>query len=451
MNELDIKKIEKKIQNVLKTLKDTCQNSEFFNKFIENLKLKEIDQNKIILVAVNNFAKQVIKNDFLPSIKDIFNKIDDTNFEFDIISENENRIINNKITSFQHGNIIGINKEYTFDNLICGDFNKATIIAGKNVINNSFISPLFITGSVGLGKTHILHAIGNEYIKVYPNKNIKYVSSDDFSREIYNGLISEDKTLIEKIKNEYNSFDLLLIDDIQILTKRTKINEILFGIFNNAIRYKRYIIFTSDKDINVLTGFEDRMKSRFYSGITTTIQKPKMEDVKKIIDKKINDLGNAYKFSDDAQNFIARRNTGDIRKLEGDINQLFFFAANNLPKFSIINLKMVKNILAPNNSEEINSFGYDIDPLIVIDQICQSYNVKSELVRSKSKLKYLLTPRNVCMYVLRNKFNMTYSQIGQLFSGRDHSTVMTSIEKINTIMKTDPNLEMTIKNIYEKL
>ena len=451
MNELDIKKIEKKIQNVLKTLKNTCQNSEFFNKFIENLKLKEIDQNKIILVAINNFAKQVIKNDFLPSIKDIFNKIDDTNFEFDIISENENRIINNKIASYQHGNIIDINKEYTFDNLICGDFNKATIIAGKNVVNNSFISPLFITGSVGLGKTHILHAIGNEYMKVYPDKNIKYVSSDDFSREIYNGLISDDKTLIEKIKNDYNSFDLLLIDDIQILAKRTKINEILFGIFNNAIRHKRYIIFTSDKDINVLTGFEDRIKSRFYSGITTTIQKPKIDDVKKIIDKKINDLGNAYKFSDDAQNFIARRNTGDIRKLEGDINQLFFFAANNLPKFSIINLKMVKNILAPNNSEEINSFGYDIDPLIVIDQICQSYNVKSELVRSKSKLKYLLTPRNVCMYVLRNKFNMTYAQIGQLFSGRDHSTVMTSIEKINMIMKTDHNLETTIKNIYEKL
>ena len=198
MNELDIKKIEKKIQNVLKTLKNTCQNSEFFNKFIENLKLKEIDQNKIILVAINNFAKQVIKNDFLPSIKDIFNKIDDTNFEFDIISENENRIINNKIASYQHGNIIDINKEYTFDNLICGDFNKATIIAGKNVVNNSFISPLFITGSVGLGKTHILHAIGNEYMKVYPDKNIKYVSSDDFSREIYNGLISDDKTFWER-------------------------------------------------------------------------------------------------------------------------------------------------------------------------------------------------------------------------------------------------------------
>lgn len=451
MSEINIAKIEKKIQNVLKTLKDQCQNSEFFSKFVENLKISKIDQNKIVLMAINNFSKQVIKNDFLPSIKTIFNKIDDTNFEFDIISENENRIIKNKIDFNQHGNIIGLNKEYTFDSLICGDFNKAPITAGKNIVNSSFISPLFITGSVGLGKTHILHAIGNEYIKVFPNKNVRYVSSDDFSREIYNGLISEDKTLIEKIKADYNSYDLLLFDDIQILARRNKINEILFGIFNNAISHKRYIIFTSDKDINLLSGFEDRMKSRFYSGITTTIQKPKMDDVKKIIEIKVNGLGNAYKFSDDAKNFIARRNTNDIRKLEGDINQLFFFAANNLPKFSIINLKMVKNILAPNNSEEINSYGYDIDPLIVIDQICQSYNVKSELVRSKSKLKYLLTPRNVCMYVLRNKFNMTYTQIGQLFSGRDHSTVMTSIEKINKIMKTDPNLEITIKNIYEKL
>ncbi len=451
MNEIDNKKIEKKIQYVLKTLKDDYQNSEFFNKFVESLKIKKIDQNKIILLATNNFAKQVIKNDFLTLIQNTFNKIDNTNFEFGVISENENRIFDSKIDFNSQDNIIGLNSEYTFNNLICGDFNKATIIAGKNVVNASFISPLFITGSVGLGKTHILHAIGNEYIKIFPNKNVKYVSSDDFSREIYNALISDDKTQIETIKSAYNSFDLLLMDDIQILAKRTKINEILFGIFNNFIRDKKYIVFTSDKDINLLTGFEDRMKSRFYSGITTTIQKPKIDDVKKIIEKKINDLHNIYKFSNDARDFIARRNTNDIRKLEGDINQLFFFAINNIPKFSTINLKMVKNILAPTNNDEINSFGYDIDPLIVIDQICQSYNVKSELVRSKSKLKYLLTPRNVCMYVLRNKFNMTYTQIGQLFSGRDHSTVMASIEKIIKIIKTDQNLEMTIKNIYEKL
>ena len=135
----------------------------------------------------------------------------------------------------------------------------------------------------------------------------------------------------------------------------------------------------------------------------------------------------------------------------GDINQIFFFAANNLEKYSIIDINNVKSLLAPSSQEEINLFGYDVDPDIIIEQVCNNYGVNKEMVKSKSKLKSLITPRNVCMYVLRNKFNMTYSQIGQLFSGRDHSTVMSAIEKVEKIIKMDPDLNTTIENIYKKL
>lgn len=444
-------KIKSNFDSTIASLREKSTNKEFFDKFVASLKIKDLNGNIINIVAKNNFAKQVIINDFVNDITKVFNTYENTNYEFNVLSENEGKIINTKVDYKPIGKVVGVNKEYTFDSLVVGQFNQSACLAGKQITTDHFISPLFISASVGLGKTHLLHAIGNEFIKAYPDKSVKYISSDDFSRQIYNALISDDKTLIEKIKDEYFSYDLLLIDDIQILAGRTKINELLFVIFNNSIKNNKYIVFTSDKNIDLLVGFEDRIKSRFHSGITLTIQKPDIENVVEIINKKVDESNGVYTFSPDATSFIARRNTNDIRRLIGDINQIFFFAANNLPKYSVVDLNNVRSILAPNNIEEISRFGYDINPDIIIEQVCNSYGVKMDMVKSKSKLKYLITPRNVCMYVLRNKFNMTYSQIGQFFSGRDHSTVMSAIEKVEKIIKSDPDLNSTIENIYKKM
>lgn len=451
MEQKNIEKINKNFKDILVNLRQSSTNQEFFDKFVGSLKIKDVRGATIYLVAKNSFAKQVIINDFLNTIKNDFNKLEKTNYSFEVITENQGKIMSSMVETQPKGKIIGLNREYTFENLVIGSFNRAAYIAGTSIITDHFINPLFISANVGLGKTHILHAIGNEFAKAFPNKSIRYVSSDDFSRQVYKALISDDKNMIEEIKEEYCNYDLLLLDDIQILANRTKINEVLFGIFNNNLKNNKYIVFTSDKNIDLLIGFEDRMKSRFHSGITLTIQKPDIDKVIEIINKKVEEANNVFTFSKDAINYIARRNTSDIRRLEGDINQIFFFAANNLQKYSVINLETVKDILAPNSIEEINSFGYDVDPNIIIDQIASSYGVKPDMVKSKSKLQSLITPRNVCMYVLRQKFNMTYSQIGQFFSGRDHSTVMSAIEKVEKMLKQDPDLKMSIENIYKKI
>ncbi|MCQ2747828.1 MAG: chromosomal replication initiator protein DnaA [Mycoplasmoidaceae bacterium] len=444
-------KILQHFADALAALKEKGQNKDFFDKFVSSLKIKNVSGNTITCLAKNNFTKQVIINDYLNDLIHQFNSYESTNYEIKVISENENIVLTSKFEYKPLGKVVGVNRSLTFDNMVVGAFNNSAYIAGKQVTTDHFISPLFISAGVGLGKTHLLHAIGNEFIKIFPDKSVKYVSSDDFSRHIYSGLISDDKTLIEKIKDEYLEYDLLLIDDIQILSGRTKINEVLFNIFNNSVKHNKYIVFTSDKNIDLLTGFENRIKSRFHSGITLTIQRPEIENVVEIINKKFQEANNVYTLSPDAISFIARRNTGDIRRLIGEINQILFYAANNLEKYLVINLAVVKSVLAPSNQEEINLFGYDMDPNLVIEQVCNSYGVKPDMVKSKSKLKQFITPRNVCMYVLRNKFNMTYSQIGQLFSGRDHSTVMSAIEKIEKIIKQDPDLNMIIENIYKKM
>lgn len=451
MNNVNLEQIKVFLEKTLNLLKDKNLNKEFFDKFVGTIKISSVNGNNVQLVAINNFAKQVIENDFLKDIENSFNSISGDNYIFNIVSENQEKVNYTVGTFVPIGKFINVNKEYNFDNFVVGDFNRSSCLAGKQITSENFISPLFISAGVGLGKTHLLHAIGNEYHKSFPNKNVKYISSDDFSREVYGALISEDKSEIEKIKNEYFSYDLLLIDDIQILSGRSKINEILFNIFNNAIQNKKIIVFTSDKNIDLMVGFEERMKSRFHSGITLTILKPSIESVIDIINKKMEENNKVYTLSSDAINFIARRNTNDIRRLMGDINQILFYCINNIEKYHVIDLETVKKIIAPTSTDEINSYGYDIDPNIVIDQICSVYSVRSDMVKSKSKLKALIMPRCVCMYVLREKFKMTYSQIGQFFSGRDHSTVMSSIEKIEKVIKSDMDLKANIENIYKKI
>ena len=268
MNKIDLKLIEATFKNTIGEIKKIIDNVDFFNQYITTLIIHSINNNKIILLAKNEFAQQIIINNYLPKIEEIFNKnVPLMNFEFFVttkekIPQKKEVTINNIMITVE-----GINKNYTFANFIIGDFNKKAVLSSKSVTSNNFINPLFICASVGLGKTHLLYAIGNEYNKKFPFKKVKYISADDFSREIYKALYDQNKMTIELVKAKYEKYDLLLIDDIQILLNKNKIREILFNIFNNNVANGKYVVWTSDTDPDNLEGFEQRIKSRFHSGI----------------------------------------------------------------------------------------------------------------------------------------------------------------------------------------
>lgn len=451
MTNLEKQIITDSLKKIFEEMKQTTANVDFFISYIETLILDDIKNKTIYLITENNFSKQVINKDYLPIIKNKLNQKNNSSYEIVLLTDNEKKVnlyFKEEYKSVTHE---GLNQNFTFDNFIVGDFNRQSYLAAKSITSDLFINPLFICGGVGLGKTHLLHAIGNEFTKVYPNKSVKYVSSDDFSREVYNSLNSENKMLIEDVKKKYEGFDLLLIDDIQILSKRDKINEILFNIFNANISRGKFVIWTSDKNPDIIPGFEDRMKSRFHSGIFLFINNPSKEDIKVIIDKKLNKILNGYVLSPDALNYLTNRNKGDIRRLEGDIYQILFYVSNDPNRSNLISLEEIKKIYTPTNNEDIISYGYDVDPNLIISEICTIYNVKEELVKSKSKLSSLIAPRNICMYVLRKKYSMTFNQIGSYFSNRNHSTVMDSIEKVEKILKTDHDLLNLIETIYKKM
>lgn len=460
MGDNNNQQLEKWLKETLEQLKEKSPSKDFFDRYVAALSIEEVQNNLITLLTTNNFTKQIIQNDFINDIKKIFNqKSQNIEYDFQVVTPQTNSIkkINKSINANTQPSInnqptaIGLNPNYTFDNLTQGFFNKSVCLAGKNICNEKFINPLFISGSVGLGKTHILHAIGNEFIKSFPNKLVKYVSADDLSREIYMALNASDNLVIEKLKQEYEKIDLWLIDDIQMLANRNKINDILFNVFNNNIAKNKYIVWTSDENPDFFTGFQDRMKSRFHSGIYLSIHKPDIDSLKKIAQDKVKSINPKYMFSADALNFIVRRNQNDIRRLIGNINQIMFFASNNLASGAIITVEAIKPILDTTNNEKIKTYGYDVNPDIIIKEVALSYGVNDELIKSKIKTKNVIAPRNVCMYILRKKFNMTYAQIGHFFSGRDHSTVMSAIEKIEKILKTDNDLKNTIDNIYKNI
>lgn len=453
----NIKQLEQWLKETLEQIRAKNPIKDFFDRYVAALTIEDVQNNVIILLTANNFTKQIINNDFLKEIKQLFNEKSKTiEYDFKVIVPQDNNIQklsknSNTWNQKDQATAFGLNPNYTFDNLTQGYFNKSVCLAGKNICNENFINPLFICGSVGLGKTHILHAIGNEFVKSFPQKLVKYVSSDDLSREIYTALNSSNKLLIENLKNEYEKIDLWLIDDVQILADRNKINDILFNIFNNNITKNKYIVWTSDENPDFFSGFKDRMKSRFHSGIYLTIHKPDVDSLKKIAQNKIKSINPNYVFSNDALNWLIRRNQNDIRRLIGSINQVMFFAATNLTSGAIITIDTLKPILVTTNTERIKKYGYDVDPDIIIKKVAFSYGVNDELIKSKVKTKNVIAPRNVCMYILRKKFNMTYTQIGHYFSGRDHSTVMSAIEKIEKILKTDTDLKNTIENIYKNI
>ena len=243
MNKIDLKLIETSFKNTINEIEKIIDNADFFNQYIATLIIHSIDNNKIILLAKNEFAQQIIGNNYLSKIEEIFNKnIPLMNFEFFVITKGKipqkKEITTNNIMVTAEG----INKNYTFANFIVGDFNKKAVLSSKSITSNNFINPLFICASVGLGKTHLLHAIGNEYNKKFPFKTVKYISADDFSREIYKALCDQNKMTIEIVKTKYEKCDLLLIDDIQILLNKNKIREILFNIFNNNVANGKYVV-----------------------------------------------------------------------------------------------------------------------------------------------------------------------------------------------------------------
>jgi chromosomal replication initiator protein len=308
-------------------------------------------------------------------------------------------------------------------------------------------NPLFIYSQSGLGKTHLLHAIGN-YIKEHsPSLKVLYISTDDFVDEFIKYVSGEKNH--DNLKDFFKTVDVLMVDDIQFLADKTKTEEMFFYIFNNLINAGKQIVLTSDRHPSDLRGLETRLVSRFNSGLTMNITVPDLSTRVAILKKKIenNGLQITY-FDEEVLTFFAERFANNVRELEGALNRLLFY---------VINIKQAKHINMDLAIESVQplignqSLKSTINENRIVSTVADYYNLTSTQLTGKIRTSQIALARHIAMYLIRSMMDMPYLKIGMLFGGKDHSTVMNAVSKVEKTLKIDMTLVQAIDQLQKRL
>lgn len=329
----------------------------------------------------------------------------------------------------------GLNEKYSFHSFVVGPFNELAYSAAQAIIKKPGVyNPLFIYGSTGLGKTHLIQATGNKIAQDYENLKIFYTSSEKFSQDYVNALKNNS---INAFKNKYRSYDLLIMDDIQFFSGKEKLQEELFHLFNILYDKEKQIIFSSDKHPNYIIGLEDRLRSRFSAGMIVDITKPDYESRSALLKTKASQR--KIPINEDVVDFLASNLDGNIRDLEGILNSINIQTELKQKKLSIQDVKaLIKNNIKPKKHLAVDE---------IIKIVSEFYNTETEKIYDKTRKKEVVYVRQIIMYILREFFNVSYPTIGKEIGGRDHTTVIHSYERVKEFMKEDPNIVQEIDQL----
>ena len=329
-----------------------------------------------------------------------------------------------------------LNPRYHFNSFIVGTFNELGYAAAQAIIESpgTKYNPFFIYGGTGLGKTHLIQAVGNAIKEKYPNKKVHYMTLEKFATDFINSLQSNKAN---SFKEKYRKYDLLIIDDIQFIGKMEKIQEELFHTFNTFHENNKQIIFSSDKHPNYIPELADRLKSRFAAGMIVDISEPEYESRLAILKVKLLELN--IVLEEELIEYVAGAVQGNIRELEGSLNLIVCqYHLKNKP----LSLVEVKNLLKNNMRPKKNMAIKD-----VVKIVSEYYKLEDSSVYEKTRKKEIVKARQVVMYLLREDFNVSYPLIGQKLGGKDHTTVIHSCLKIKADIKNDPQLLQELEQI----
>ena len=427
-----------------------------FNTWFGGTNIQSIEDNILLVSVPNSFAKEWLENKFnkfiLKSIRNFLPEIKDIKF---IISQTKNadlRIVKKKkpeereeLDADSQFDFTGIdqntnlNQKYTLNDFIVGSANELAHAAVTSVVSNlgTVYNPLFIYGGVGLGKTHLIQALGNEVARLNKNKVVKYVSSEKFTSELVAAIQAKE---MEKFKEEYRKCDLLIIDDIQFIAGREKTQEEFFHTFNALYEKNKQIVISSDKPPKAISTLEDRLKSRFEGGMIADIGYPDYETRLAIIKTKL--VKKKMSLSNEIIEYVAQNFQKNIREMEGALNKIIIQTKINQ---NIITLDDVKKIL----QSSIHIPKKNINVKSVIQTVARYYSINEKQLFLKTRKQEIVKPRQIVMYLLRDELGLSYPSIGGKIGGRDHTTIIHACEKINNNMKSDVSLTDEINAIRQ--
>ena len=436
------------INDLLNKAKDLLRNETTeitYATWIQPLEIKSFDDNTVILIASNSFQRDTLESRYLDLITNTFNFI--TNKKCNVLIKLENEVIediqpeNNNV--FVNNKTIlnsGLNPKYTFDTFVVGNNNKFAQAAAMGVAENpgSKWNPFFIFGGVGLGKTHLMHAIGNEVLRKNPSASILYISSENFTNQLINAL--KDQSM-DKFREKYRNIDVLLIDDIQFIAGKKSTQEEFFNTFNALYDAQKQIILSSDRPPREIDLLDDRIKSRLEWGITADIQSPDYETRLAILRKKIQ--VESIIIDDEILSLIATKVDSNIRELEGIINKLIAKASLTETQITI---EMAQKAI-----DDIKGETKVISSSYIQDVVAKYYNISVNDLKGQKRSADVTFPRQIAMYLCRNVAQMSMPQIGRDFGNRDHSTVMHACDKIEKEIKTNETTKLIVESVKNLL
>ncbi len=414
-----------------------------YNAWFKLLIPLDMNIDTVTLGVTNSFTCNVINERYIGFLTSIVESVGEKKYkvEVKVIDKNEYEKQNSK-TDFPDNLINFLNPKYTFDTFVIGNSNRFAHAASLAVAQSPAhaYNPLFIYGGVGLGKTHLMHAIGHYILSNNKNMKVLYVTSEKFTNDLINA-IKDDKN--EEFRNKYRSVDVLLIDDIQFIGDKERTQEEFFHTFNTLYESNKQIVVSSDRPPKEIQQLEDRLISRFEWGLIADIQPPDFETRIAILKKKAQQEN--IEIPNDVMVYMAKQIQSNIRELEGALIKVAAYSTFIDTDITVdMAQEALKDILRQNAKREINA-------QFIEEVVAKRYNIKISDMKSKKRTKNFTVPRQVAMYLCRELTDMSLPKIGDEFGGKDHTTVIHSCDKISKEIKNDSEMRSTIESIKKEI
>jgi len=424
-----------------------------FATWFKNTDIASCKEGQIMVSVPNSFAKEWLENKYGKTIFKILYNLDKEIKEVNyIIGKTELKTFKKppvsfpspgqlEIEEFKINKETNLNPRYAFDNFVVGPFNELAQAAAWAASKKPGLvyNPLFIYGGVGLGKTHLLQAIGNAVIKNFSNKKVKYLPAEKFTAGVVSSIKNHD---MENFKAKYRSIDVLIIDDVQFLAGKEKTQEEFFHTFNTLYEDNKQIVLSSDRPPKAIPALADRLRSRFEGGMIGDISYPDYETRIAILKTKSQEKG--IGFPEEVLDYIANNIQRNIRDLEGALNRLVAFQKinNQTPNLEVSKSLLRSLFLSPNRIA---------NPKKIILAVAEFYDLREKDILSSSRKKEVVRPRQIAMYLLREELKSSYPFIGRKFGGKDHTTAIHSCEKIAKELGENENLTNEISQIKQRI
>ena len=395
-----------------------------------------LEEDRFVLYTPSDFKKDIIAARYLGAVKKALHEL--FSAEFDVLVLGPGEMEQRRARQKKDDNFLPGTEEYTFERFVVGSSNKFAHAAARAVADHPAqnYNPLFIYGESGLGKTHLLYAIAHTIHNNHPDYRIVYIKGDAFTNELIQA-IREGRN--PEFREKYRSADVFLMDDVQFIAGRESTQEEMFHTFNTLYEAGRQIVFTADRPPKEMLRLDDRLRTRFEWGLPVDIQPPDYETRVAIIKNKA--IRRGMNLPDPVLQYIAENITSNVRQIEGTVNKILAFQELMGESVDVDTVTRAVRDMFKDKADFLPS------PDIIIDEVSKFYNIDADALRGQGRTKDTALARQIAMYQIRRMTNLSLKEIGKEFEGRDHTTVMHSIDRIEKLTKTNPEIAEVIKDI----